>query len=430
MQGDAPTLRTQVRRARSKFVAMAASYSLGVFNDNFFKQAAMLLALDAGLRHLQGWALVLFTLPYLAVAAPAGWLADRFAKRHVVIAAKVLEVIAMVCGAVGMVTGSWPLILTMVSTMGLQSAIFAPSLNGSIPELYPTAYVTKANGVLKVFVTGAILTGVALAGPALDVGSGSAGAAAGRMVVAGAALAVAAIGLAASFGVPRRPAANPHARFPWSGPIDTFRMLRQCLRDRLLGVTILADAFIWFLGSLQLLLINALGRQELGYSKTMTSLLPAADLCGIAVGGLLAARITRRPCWQRTLALLALILAGLMLLVPAAALLPHWPRFWALMGLFAAAGVAGGLFMIPCESFIQVRPPAAQRGAVLATANFVVFVGILLSGALEVLTSGPASPLGRAIRPSQSFLALGGLSLVVAVAIRLALPPAGREEET
>jgi len=46
-----PSIRQQIRGARAKFAAMAASYSLGAFNDNFFKQAAMLLALGGRKRH-------------------------------------------------------------------------------------------------------------------------------------------------------------------------------------------------------------------------------------------------------------------------------------------------------------------------------------------------------------------------------------------
>jgi len=38
------------------YLSMAAAYTLGVFNDNFFKQSALLLALGAGLAHLQGTA--------------------------------------------------------------------------------------------------------------------------------------------------------------------------------------------------------------------------------------------------------------------------------------------------------------------------------------------------------------------------------------
>ena len=69
---DDPLIRQQVRSARAKFAAMATSYSLGVFNDNFFKQAAMLLAIDAGCKEFQGWILFLFTAPFVLLACLAG----------------------------------------------------------------------------------------------------------------------------------------------------------------------------------------------------------------------------------------------------------------------------------------------------------------------------------------------------------------------
>ena len=59
---------------------MVTTYSLGVFNDNFFKQAAMLLAVAAGKSELQGTAAILFSLPFILFSAPAGWLADKFIK--------------------------------------------------------------------------------------------------------------------------------------------------------------------------------------------------------------------------------------------------------------------------------------------------------------------------------------------------------------
>ena len=86
---EALSLTQQIRRARGKFLAMAATYSLGVFNDNFFRQAAMLMAVALGKKELQGHAIVIFALPYLIFAAYAGWFADRFPKRNVVIWAKV-----------------------------------------------------------------------------------------------------------------------------------------------------------------------------------------------------------------------------------------------------------------------------------------------------------------------------------------------------
>ena len=146
-----------------------------------FRQATLLLAVSAGKVEFQQYAIMLFGLPYLLFAAPAGWLADRFSKRRIVIGAKALEVAAMICGAIGVCTNTWGLMFAMVGLMGLQSAIFSPSLSGSIPELYPPSYVTAANAKLRVATTGAILLGIGLAGIVLDVhGNRARGLAAGR----------------------------------------------------------------------------------------------------------------------------------------------------------------------------------------------------------------------------------------------------------
>ena len=400
---------------------MAASYSLGVFNDNFFKQVAMLLAIGAMHKEFQGWMLFLFTAPFVLLAAPAGWLADRFPKRNVVIAAKGLEVLAMICGAAGVLTGSWPLIIAMVCAMGLQSCIFGPSLNGSIPELYPASYVITANGVLKVFVTVAIMAGFAVAGFVLDIQGEVLGLPAGRCIAAIIALCVAGVGFAASFGVPHRPAAMHDGRkFPWTGPLDTVLTVAGCFRDRVLGLVIVADMFVWFVGSLEMLVINVLGKEQLGYSGSATSGMIVAELGGLAVGGLLAGRLASGPRWHRVLAPAALgLAAGMEMVAMAAAALGEPVRYCGILLGLIVAGVSGGLFMIPCESFVQVRPAADRRGAVISAANFMVFIGIMASAPL-------ANAINEHIRPSVSFALLGGLSLLAALALRAAF---GREKK-
>ena len=207
--------RQLIRRARGKFAAMVGAYAFGVFNDNFFKQAASLMALSAGLGKLQGVAAAAFSVPFMLFAAPAGWLADRFPKRTIVIAAKMLEVLAMIAGAWGICVGSWTLILLMVFIMGLQATIFSPALNGSIPELYPESYVLKANSIVKMITTGAILLGIILAGQPLNYKEPVwQSVPLGHWLVAGGVLAVSLAGLIASLFVPSRPAAAPTAKFP------------------------------------------------------------------------------------------------------------------------------------------------------------------------------------------------------------------------
>lgn len=384
------SLNDQIRRARKNFAAMAATYSLGAFNDNFFKQAVMMTAVATGRPQYQGYALMIFTLPYILLAAPAGWAADRYPKRTVVIASKFMELAAMLFGAAGIITGHWSLIFAMLATMGTQATVFSPSLNGAIPELYPAAYVTRANSFIKIAVTAAILAGTSLAGIALDwPGVGPFGYEMGRWTVAAVIVAVALLGVAGSFGVPRRAAAAPGTPFPWSGPIDTLRTLRETGKDKLLAITIAANSFFWFIASLQLLLINTLGIDQLKFSKTITSYLVGAELVGMAIGGLVIGKISRGRRWYGVLWPSTFILGLLMIGVGLVPLLPAHARVAVLFSVLAAMGVSGGFFLVPAESFIQVRPDPDRKGAVIAAANFGAFSGIILSSLVSMLLNRP-----------------------------------------
>ncbi len=216
--------KTEIKSARSKFIAMAISYCLGVFNDNYFKQAAMLMAVSAGLSHLQGTATILFALPFILFSSWAGWMADRFPKRSVVIWAKALELAAMLIGALGVITANWFCILAMVFLMGLQATIFSPALNGSIPELYPVASIPRANAILKLATTLSILAGIATAGLSLDWSPlRFANINPGSLMVAVVVVLMATIGFLASFGVHSRPAAAKNKPFPWFGPFSSLQ---------------------------------------------------------------------------------------------------------------------------------------------------------------------------------------------------------------
>jgi MFS family permease len=346
--------------------------------------------------------------------------ADRFSKRAVVITSKWVELLAMVLGAVALCTGRWWLIFVMLGLMGSQAAFFSPALNGSLPELFDEGQVTRANGVLRMVVTLAILSGIALAGFTLDLqGTGFLGLGRGLLAMGAGVLLVAVAGLVVSYGVPRRPAADPLARFPWTGPLVTLRVLREIGRDPMLATAVAACVFIWFAGSLQVLLINPLGLQQLGASKSMTSALIVAQLLGIGAGGLLCARWAKGPRWHRVLAPAGVGMGLTMLAVTGVPRLAAAAQLPACFLLMALVGVFGGLFLIPVESFIQTRPEPGRRGAVLAAANFVEFAGILLSGPM-------ANTLNARWVPTTSFGIAGALAVVLSVGIGLNLRGRGR----
>lgn len=408
-------------RAGTLFVAMVAAYALGVFNDNYFKQVAILKAEYQELLWLKGLALGLFALPYLLFSAYAGWLADRFPKRNVIIGTKIWELAAMLTGAVGVLTGSWVLIIGMVFMMGFQSAVFGPALNGSIPELYPPCYVTRANAILKVFTTVAILLGMVAGGWCLSIDGTLFGQPLKHVVIALTAVTVSVVGVVASFGVPRRPGADPTAPLPWAGPVETVKQLIRLRKDPILAKTVLADVFVWSIGALQLIIIPGVAKRQFGMGKATASNLMFALLVGIALGGSLAPKLAGGARWHRVLVPSAIAMGVLALAAPLVTILPVNEAVWAMALLLLLIGAAGGLFMIPCESFIQVRPAAEEKGTVIAATNFGIFAGIVLAAGLNMRFDETLTPT--------TFIALtGAVSIPVAIWLHFAFKGEARSE--
>ncbi len=408
----------EIKQARKRFIAMAVTYFLGVFNDNFFKQAVLLLAVSAGMSGLQGRATELFSLPFILFSAWGGWLADRFVKRRVVIGVKFLELAAMLIGAYGIITVNWNCVMAMIFLMGLQSTLFGPALNGSIPELYPSEYVTTANSVLKLVTTIAILLGMALAGFALDLHLMETKIPFGSLVVAGGVVCIALLGVLASFGVYSRPATGGKVPFPWTGPLQSIRELLALRKDSLLLLAVCCDSFFYFISLLAVLVINTLGMEQLGLSKSATSILSVSLMTGVCLGAFAAAKLTTDKRWTHVLAPgaigMGLCMIGAGLLVTG---LAH-PGFYQLLLILIGTGFFGGLFLIPVTAFIQIRPTADSKGRIIAASNFLAFLGMWCSGRIFTFMDG-------AFQPSVSMMLLGTVALIFGVLLVVFLHRAG-----
>lgn len=397
-----------VQAGRKRFIAMAATYFCGVFNDNFFKQAALLLAVSAGLSELQGKATMLFSLPFILFSAHGGWLADRFPKRQVIISVKILEVIAMAIGAYGILSLDWTWILAMVFLMGLQSTIFGPALNGSIPELYPSWYVTKANAFLKLVTTTAILLGMALAGIALDQNWFATQIPFGQILVATLVLCIAGIGLLCSFAIQKTGSAHSASPFPWAGPLVSLKDTLDFRFDPPLALAVAGDCFFYFISLIAVMVINSMGLSQLQMSKTSTSLLAVALMVGVCIGSLVAARITSDERWSHVLAPASFGLGICLFVTGIIAESAMGQQFLLLLLALVGAGICGGIFLIPLTSFIQVRPAADKKGKVIGADNFCAFSSMLVAGQLFTV-------LDSSFVPSSNMLILGVFGIVASV---------------
>ena len=409
-QLPAISLAEQIRRGRMFFIAMAVAYTLGNFNDNFNKQAVSLLALSHHHTGLPGLITILFTLPFLLFYAAAGWLADRFPRRRVIIASKVMELIFLSLGGAGIMTLNWPLIVAVIFLMAVQATIFGPALSGCIPDVYPESYVVHANARLTSATTGGILLGVVAAGLALNLRGTVQGLPLGRLVAACSLVVVSIVGLLVSFGVPYRPAGNPKEPFPWAGPLSSLRDLWNLRTDGLLTAAVITYAYFWFIAGLQILFINKMGKVQFGLSDATTSYLALAEMLGVVIGSLAAGKIIAQsnglwitPGATATLA----VFLGLSGLAPA---FPGPGKIIFLLSMLACAGVAGGLIMVPLGSFFQTRPAPEKRGRVIAAAGFAAAAGLLVAGIIYI-------PLRKYMQSSTIFILMGALTLPTAMAI-------------
>jgi hypothetical protein len=87
---------------------------------------------------------------------------------------------------------------------------------------------------------------------------------------------------------------------------------------------------------------------------------------------------------------------------------------WAIALLMVMIGTVVGMIMIPCESFIQVRPAHEHKGRVIAAANCGLFIGIFISAGVYYLLSKFLSPTG-------CFAALAVMSVIVGACLLVVL---------
>ena len=79
--------------------------------------------------------LAMLVLPFILFAVPAGFFADRFSKRTVIVGCKAAEIVLMLLGAATILYGNVWSMFFILFLMGTHSAIFGPSKYGSIPEI-------------------------------------------------------------------------------------------------------------------------------------------------------------------------------------------------------------------------------------------------------------------------------------------------------
>jgi acyl-[acyl-carrier-protein]-phospholipid O-acyltransferase / long-chain-fatty-acid--[acyl-carrier-protein] ligase len=427
--GDAHTQQRD-RLMSVTFVGLLFTQFLGATNDSILRWLVIGLAKDYK-QYDESTILAVgsacLVLPYILLAAPAGYLADRFSKREVIVKCKFAEIVIMALAIGAILIGQPILMFIVVALIGSQAALFGPSKLGSIPEMLRPNKISSANGMIGLATVTATVIG-AMIGNWLAEATGLFGRE--RWWLS----AVALIGLAiagwvASMFIMPLMAANPLRVFPRDMASQTVRDLKILGHDRALLRVALGIMFFWTFAMLAQLNIDQFAAEGSEQAKqTQVTLLLGSLVVGVGLGSVLAGvwsggkvELGILPLGAGGLAIFAFLLWTVEgeLVEPSG---EYTISYIAACAFLLMLGVSAGLFDVPLAAYMQDRSPTEHRGAILAASNFLTFGGMLIASIVFWALRSPM--FGIQLHARTIFLLCGIATVPVFIYIIVLIPQA------
>ncbi len=355
------------------FQSFLGTQFLGAFNDNVFKVVISMVAVSFGGGLYVSLVGAVFILPFFLFSGYAGYFADRYNKRSVLIVTKSFEIAAAFSGLFALWSGRIEYMLVTLFLMAVHSTFFSPAKYGIIPEMLPSEELSRANGLLEMSTFLAIILGTSIGTLMFAAWKNSLGTIGYIM------MAIAIAGTAMSFWIGR--VADPVAAHgaktfnvnPWNEVAHGLKRLKE---DKRLLLSVAAITYFWFLGALLQMDILLLGKEVLRLTDFWIGILITFLALGIGVGSIIAGRLSGDkiepglvPLGSTGMGIFAIVLSSTSS-YPVAA--------FCLMML----GFFGGLFVVPLNALLQKRSGAAEKGRLIATTNCVGTLSILVASAV------------------------------------------------
>ncbi len=361
------------RGTRRGFWALIATQFQGAFSDNILRNLLLSMVVGMNLAQTERESFVsvvtfLFSVPFLILSMPGGWLADRFSKRQITIWTKVMEFGSMLLATAGLATHTLGLSLAALTLVASQAALFGPSKYGLLPELLPEKNLSWGNGVIELGTFLAIIIGTV-------TGAWMGEHFSGHEVYAGyVLLSLSVIGFLTSLGVDKVPAAAPEKPFRLNIAGDLWAQIGKMRKDRALWLAVLGNTYFWFLGSLLFSTIVIYGPDVLHIGQTKTGYLNAMLAVGIGLGSMAAGWVSENKIEY---GLIPLGSIGMTCTGFALGITSHGMAGSAV--LLGMLGFWAGFFAVPVNALIQHKPAEQDKGGIIAAANLLSFVGIAIS---------------------------------------------------
>jgi 1-acyl-sn-glycerol-3-phosphate acyltransferase len=415
--------------AQRRFAPFFLTQFMGALNDNVFRNGLVILVtfqgvLIAGMDHgnLAIFAAFLFILPFFLFSATAGQLADKYEKSMLMRRIKLLEIGLMALAAIGLLTESYILLLTVLFLMGCQSTLFGPVKYAYLPQQLAPEELIGGNALVEAGTYIAIILGLIIGGVMVAVDPDN------LVPLAGCLLVFAVAGYLSARQVPITRAVDPDLGIRWNAWAETWHIVGYAREERSVWLSVLGISWFWFFGTAITPLIPAYTLDILNGSESIATLLLVAFAVGVGIGSLLCERLSGHrielglvPFGSIGLSLFAI---DLFFAQPgprevAANSVQEFlalPGSWRVLTDLALLGAFGAFYSVPLYALIQRRSRMEHLSRIIAANNIINSVFMVTA---SVITFALLS-LGFSI--PELFLVLAGLNVVVAVYIYSLLP--------
>ncbi len=383
-----------------KIKPLIISQAFGVFNDNAFKAVLIFIALNLSFDYGKNLFFmilmsVVYVLPFLIFAAPAGMFADKYDKKTVLLYSKLFEIIIMAAGLILFYfienLGLYPLVLVLFF-MSLQSCFFSPSFYGILPESFNEKELSKANGIIGMYSFIAVIIGFSFGIIIKSIFSENLYLCGLFFVI------ISIIGFLSAIKITPTFRKDELFEVKETVSIHLISTLRHLIRRKDIIFSILGEGYFFAVGATVQTILLLFGRFTLGISSDIAlGFLQLILAVGMAIGCYLGGKLSKGKL-QLGLSFYGLI--GLIVFLALAGYSPgseynfnlfntSFSIYPLLLVFLVLAGISGGIFLIPLRVCIQCRTDVKERGEIIACSNFIVFLGILLSSIVTfILTAG------------------------------------------
>nr|MBP9752385.1 MFS transporter [Pseudomonadota bacterium] len=389
---------------RHDFYHLFGCQFFSVFADNIFKTGLLILATfniafktDYSPSMLSAVISAIFICPFVVFSGLAGEIANHIENSYLAKLLKKGEAFVILIAVFGLYLESLSVLFLTLFLSSMQATFFGPIKYSLIPAYLEPEDRIAGNGIIESSTFLAILLGTTLG--SILTGSSILGISP-KLILSVVMLLSAYMCLYHANRMVPSSVPLPETHIEWDPILNTRKLIRFALKDRVLFLSIIGLSWFWLVGSVILTGIVPYTKETLKGDQNLAPFFMAVFTMGIGFGSYLCHRLLRGNLHGGYIQIAALLMSIFMFdfiwssdhfisqgVVTLNAFLKAEYAIRIILDLFLLA-TFGGIYTVPLYAIIQERTMPARRGTAISANNFfnALFM-VIASIAMMILSS-------------------------------------------